>query len=870
MATVGLMGERYFVTFIDESSGRMAISLLTQKSEVFDRFVQYRTKVERETGEKIKSLRTDGGGEYTGNQFRKYLTDNGITQHITPPYMPEHNGISERANRTIMEMVRCMLFDTALGKEFWGHAALTAVHIINRLPRSAHNYKTPYEIWYGTQPAIGHLRVFGCTVYRHIPNANRRKLDRCAQKCRMIEYVEQSGTCVYRVYDEETRQVLVSRDVIFDEKQKAEDHGIGSNTNINNKTHVEDISKPELESSFTVESDHYSPVEAAPLGGDTAQPLPPIDPAEADPAPESYDYDMIIVRPPALPGAWCPDSRPIPEAPSTAQPRGTRRGHREMFRTHAERALIAVAEEPRTLQEALASEDSGSWKRAWVSELESLEKNGTWVTEQVPANRNIVGCRWLFKRKEDGRFKVRLVAKGYSQEPGVDFRETFAPVAKFTTLCLLLALIAENDWELHSMDVKTAFLNGELEEEIYMEFPEGVVEEQKSGHACRLIKAIYGLRQSPRAWYQKIHTFFVNPEFLRSTQDYRLYINYQRKLIVLVYVDDLILRAADMQDIIWLKSELLNTFEMTDLGELKVFLGLEIIRNRTSRELTIHQRRYIDCILSRHGMSDARPNLTPLDPNTRLVSSTTTVTEGKDNKQVTVEVYQSAVGSLMYAMLGTRPDIAYPVGLVSQFNHAPQWDHWVAVKRIFRYRAATRDLGIRYGTSNLSGGYSDADWGAGEDRKSVGGFVILLNGGAICWTSKKQTSIALSTTEAEYMAMTQAAKGILWLRVLLDELGAFNHITQMSKLNGDNQGALALARNPEYHAQTKHIDIQHHFVRELVTAEKIYLEYCPTSEMIADITTKGLQCTTHEKHTHAMGLKLVNEIGHGTLREGAC
>ena len=164
-------------------------------------------------------------------------------------------------------------------------------------------------------------------------------------------------------------------------------------------------------------------------------------------------------------------------------------------------------------------------------------------------------------------------------------------------------------------------------------------------------------------------------------------------------------------------------------------------------------------------------------------------------------------------------------------------------------------MGLRYGTSNLSGGYSDADWGSGEDRKSIGGFVFLLNGGAISWTSKKQSSIALSTTEAEYMAMTQAAKEILWLRVLLDELGAFNHITLMSKLNVDNQGALALARNPEYHARTKHIDIQHHFIRDLVTSERIYLEYCPTTEMIADIMTKGLQRIAHEKHTQAMGLK---------------
>ena len=192
------------------------------------------------------------------------------------------------------------------------------------------------------------------------------------------------------------------------------------------------------------------------------------------------------------------------------------------------------------------------------------------------------------------------------------------------------------------------------------------------------------------------------------------------------------------------------------------------------------------------------------------------------------------------------------------------------MKRIFRYLGATSDWGLHYGTSNVRGGYSDADWGAGEDRKCVGGFAFLPNGGAISSTSKKLNSIALSTTQAEYMAMTQAAKEILWLRVLLDELGAFAHIEQLSQLHGDNQGAHALARDPEYHARTKHIDIQDHFVRQLVTTEKVDLEYCSTSDMIADIMTKALPRVTHDKHSTAMGLHNAREDGHGTLREGAC
>ena len=357
---------------------------------------------------------------------------------------------------------------------------------------------------------------------------------------------------------------------------------------------------------------------------------------------------------------------------------------------------------------------------------------------------------------------------------------------------------------------------------------------------------------------------------MRRTRDYSLYVNYERRILVLVYVDNLVLAAAEVEEIVWIKATLADTFEMSDLGELTTYLGLEISRERSRWLLTLHQTKYIDKILHRHGMQDARPSLTPLDPNTRLVSSPKVTTTEPNAKSVDLELYQSAVGSLMYAMLGTRPDIAYTVGLVSQFNHSPQPEHWVAVKRIFRYLAGTRELKIQYGSSNHSGAYSDADWGAGQDRKSIGGFVFLLNGGTKSWASKKQTSIALSTTEAEYMAMTQASKEIIWLQVLLEELGALTHIEQMSTLYGDNQGALALARNPEYDARTKHIDIQHHFVRELVLAERVYLEYCTSADMVADIMTKGLPRTTHEKHKTAMGMIGRVRKRHGILHEGAC
>lgn len=267
-------------------------------------------------------------------------------------------------------------------------------------------------------------------------------------------------------------------------------------------------------------------------------------------------------------------------------------------------------------------------------------------------------------------------------------------------------------------------------------------------------------------------------------------------------------------------------------------------------------------------MQNARSCLTPLDSYSYLHSVTAKESSTAETTDVSIAQYQSAVGSLMYAMLGTRPELAYAVGLVSQFNHAPKPEDWIAVKRSFRYLVGTKGYGLKFGSSNTTAGYSDAHWGSERDRKLVGGFVFLLNRGATSWASKKQTSIALSTTEAKYMGMTQAVKEILWLRVLLDKIGGFKHIPPMSTLNEDNQGAIALAHNPEYHARTKHIDIQYHFIRELVTTEKIYLQFCPSTDMIADIITKALPQPTHDKHRQAMGL--TNMISYGPLCEGAC
>jgi len=407
------------------------------------------------------------------------------------------------------------------------------------------------------------------------------------------------------------------------------------------------------------------------------------------------------------------------------------------------------------------------------------------------------------------------------------------------------------------MDIKTAFLNWELDERIYMEIPEGVaipVNKERNGYqhplACRLIKSIYGLKQSPRAWYGRIQIFFLSNNCTRSNSDHSLFIDYDKHIILLLYVDDLVIAAVTQNIIGWIRGRLHEEFQMTDLGLLRNLLGLEIDRKRIKRTLYLVPTKYVEKILQRHTMELCNPVPTLADSHIRLEKSD----PGFEATQYERRRYQSAVGSLMYAMLGTRPDIAYAVSKVSQYSINRGPGHWTAVKRIFQYLAGTPSRGLWYGRQGRGTGYTDADRGSGDDRRSIGGYAFLLNRAAISWNSKKQSTVALSSTEAEYMFLTQAVKESIWLQAILGDLGAIRHADQMRNINVNNQGAIALARNAEFHACTKHIEIQYHFLREHVADQTIGLHYCPTTDMTADIFTKPLPQPTFIKHAVDLGL----------------
>ncbi|XP_057532923.1 uncharacterized protein LOC130810814 [Amaranthus tricolor] len=391
--------------------------------------------------------------------------------------------------------------------------------------------------------------------------------------------------------------------------------------------------------------------------------------------------------------------------------------------------------EPSTYKEAMASNDSSKWLIAMKQEMESLAKNGTWDIVVAPKKKKIVGCKWIFKRKEGPSsdippiYKARVVAKGYSQIEGIDFHEVFSPVVKHSSIRALLALVAMEDLELHQLDVKTAFLHGELEEEIFMKQPEGFEVAGKENHVCRLKRSLYGLKQSPRQWYKRFDSFMISHDFVRSSYDSCVYLKKFEDgslLYLLLYVDDMLVACSSLLKVEDLKELLSSEFDMKDLGEAKKILGMEILRDRAKGVLYLSQRKYIEKVVQRFSMDDAKGVSTPLASHLKLSKNLCPQTKEEEEQMVRIP-YTSAVGSVMYAMVCSRPDIAHAVSLVSRYMSNPGKGHWEALKWLLRYLKDTSNVCLMYGknSSELTG-FCDSDYGGDLDnRKSTNGDVVF-------------------------------------------------------------------------------------------------------------------------------------------------
>jgi hypothetical protein len=420
------------------------------------------------------------------------------------------------------------------------------------------------------------------------------------------------------------------------------------------------------------------------------------------------------------------------------------------------------------------------------------------------------------------------------QREGIDFDELYAPVSKHATLRALLAKAADEDLELYQLDIKTAFLYGELEEEVYIKQAPGY-EEGPPGTVGRLHRALYGLRQAPRMWHARMEKELLLHGFTKSASDPGLYLQHNKDHTVyaLVWVDDVLLASRELEAAKKVAAALSEAFKVHVIGEPEKFLGMKIDRDREAGTIKLSQGKYIKDMVTKYGMTDAKPKSVPLPPNTKLTRQ-----DDSELLDTTKYGYSELVGSLLYASVCTRPDISQSVGALAKFMSKPTVNHYAAAKSVLRYLASTPEFGITYGGGGRQGltAYCDADYAGDLDsRKSTTAYVFILNGGVISWSSRLQPTVAASTTEAEYMAAAYAVKEALWLRKLMQDLSI---PAETVSIYCDNQSAIALLNNPITSARSKHIDVLHHFARERVARGEVEFRYCATACMIADCLTK--------------------------------
>ena len=781
---VSASGARYFVLFKDDFSGFRAIYLMKQKSEVPDFFRQFAARLLRVTGHHIDTLRSDGGGEFVGGDFAQYLAQEGIRHEMSAPHSPQQNGVSERENRTIMEATRSMLHGSGLPLYLWDECVKCAAYILNRvLSRSTIQPITPYEAWYGTKPNVSHFIPFGCRADVHIPKADRKKLDAKSELCYFVSYCETQKA--YRFWSKSSRKIITSRDATFHEFSQSPASLCASDSDDNEVSEQLAVQAPE------------------------------------------------------------PEGRLSQRERKQAKPRSALISDATFV---ADSTLID--EEPTHYADAIASDDSALWRVAMETEIAGLHKNNTWSLVERPKDRKAIRCRWTYKikRNVDGsieRRKGRLVAKGFEQKLGIDYEKTFSPVVKHDSLRCVLAIAAAEDLELMQLDVTTAFLYGELEEELYLEQPQGFVVPGKEDWVYLLHKCLYGLKQSSRVWNKKFDMFLQKFGLVASEADPCVY--YLRRgsdvIIVAIWVDDGLIAGSSLELVHTIITYLKEHFDVTS-RPADMFVGLHITRDRPKRHLHLSQPTYITRMLSRFGMQDCRPQSVPADPSAKLVPISVS-----DAPAGGTYPFKEAVGSLMYAANTTRPDIKYAVGQVAKFAQNPSPAHWSAVKLILSYLKGTIDYGIRFSGSSSSGvlsAYSDADYaGCLQTRRSTTGYVLLLSGGPVAWTSRRQQGVATSTTESEYTAAFEATKETVWVRNLLRHVGTAQ--SSPTELFCDNQSAIKMVHNPEFHSRTKHIDVHLHFIREKQDDKTIGIQYISTHDQLADIFTKPLSRITFEK-----------------------
>lgn len=858
--------QNYVLTFIDQYTHYCVGYLIKFKSDVFKCFVDFVRKSESHHNLKVSKLYCDNGGEYLSNAMKLFCSDNGIEYHLTAPHTPAQNGVAERMNRTIFEKVRTMMIQSKLDKKFWGDAVSTAIYLINRSPTRANMHETPYEKWHSKKPTLKFLKIFGSTAFVH-NKLMSGKLDSKSIKGIFVGY----DTSGYRVYIPSKDKYVTSKDVIFDEVRYLESRpDIGHHDT--SKTHnsfVDAHSGSEMHcptAGYSVKPPNIfqicEPIRSSSVEcSDPESICDPIDNSCVE-FPKSVSNELnknSFVE--------CSNSESIPADNISSCDDNLRRSNRlkeikgipHLNKIYSDFILysnVNLPLIPLSFKELEGRDDKSKWELAVQDELNSLKLNNTWEIVTKPTDKNIVDCRWVFAIKFDefgnpNKYKARLVAKGFSQQFLIDYNETFAPVARMTSFRFVIALANQFDLLVHHMDVKTAFLNGILKEEIFMRIPEGIT--YTGDKVCKLNKSIYGLKQSARCWFERFDGVLKEYGFINSQVDNCIYLlegnSMNENIYLVLYVDDLIIVTGNQSKLDDLKHHLMKIFHMTDLKDITLFLGIKV--TRTNNKITLDQSAYIRTILARFGMEDCNPVKTPSETKFNF--------EALNSDEPCNSPCRNLLGCLMYLMLCTRPDISSSVNIISRYINKNNEEVWRNLKRILRYLKGTINLKLTYTKSNyinILKGYVDSDWGGHDNTnpRSTSGYIFkLFDNNTISWSTKRQTIVALSSTEAEYSALCESGKEALWLKSLGQSIKL--DFSNPIPIYEDNQSCISIAENPKLHSRTKHINMKYHFTRQLVDDNDIAIFYIPTGDQIADIFTKPLAAPQHEKLRDQLSLQ---------------
>lgn len=876
LKTTAYDGSRFFVTFTDDYSRASMVYCMQHKGEVFEKLKEFVAMAEARHGKRLAKLRADNGGEYVSNDLKAYCKEKGIELSFTVPYNPEMNSIAERLNRTLEEKARTMLIASGTDPKFWNEAILTANYLKNRSPTSAigeqFKTKTPAEIWFGQKPVLSHLRIFGSECYNHIPAGKRSKMDAKSSKCIMLGYTASIGS--YRLWDIEQNKLVTGRSVVFNEasvlnRSKYVNISISEAAIDRLMASSEEMGNREADTTdFFDDASDVSFNRRQSLNDDD-------DNAHDDDENHSTASDGVGNDSQLDNGVDLDDTGDIRDNVNSANgnsignndraiPRRSERVRRPPdrygeFASQCEEdvhmALSAEAfvdDDPLTIEEAKHRIDWPEWKKAIDSEYNSLLENNTWTVCELPKGRTAISNKWVFKlkRKADGsidKYKARLVARGFSQKAGFDYNETYAPVAKLVTLKTLLSIANQDDMHIHQMDVKSAFLNGELSEDIYMQLPDGFGQQNK---VCKLNKALYGLKQASRAWNEKFNKFMIRIGFKRSESDKCLYTKEHGgvKCFVLLYVDDTLIFCSDLKVMATIKKLFSNEFEMTDMGEAGSFLGMQIGRDIKKGTISLSQSRYLEKVLNKFQMQECKSKSTPMEKGLHL--------DLGEKGKCSNHPYRELIGCLTYAAVTTRPDLCASVGYFSRYQSCFNEQHFNHAKNILRYIRGTIDMKLVYTKNHQANtliGYSDSDWaGDRNDSKSTSGYVFKLYGNTISWASRKQPTVSKSSTEAEYMALTEAISECEWIKKLLVDLKV--KFEDTVAIYEDNTSCIKIAEEPREYKRMKHLDVKYMFVRDFVQKKKYNLIQISSEDQLADIMTKALGRILFVKHRTNMNL----------------